>query len=421
MTTPVVPDIPKQIETQIDQIRSDFPILSQQKKGEPICYLDNGASAQKPNAVIQAESEVYQTCYANAYRGVYDFGAEVDEQLEASRQTTAQFLNAASAQEIIFTSGTTMSLNMVAQAWGTKFLNAGDEILISAMEHHANIVPWQMVAQQTGAVVKVIPLNEQFEIDLEAYASLLCEKTKMVSVTATSNMLGTIPPIAHMAKMAHEQGAVICVDAAQSVPHLRTDVQAEEIDFLAFSGHKVFGPSGIGVLYGKADLLEQMNPYMGGGHMISTVSWDGSTYAQAPAKFEAGTLPIAQAIALKPALDYVSRLGHASIQAYETELLSYAHQQLQQIPDLTIWGPDLAHKGPITSFTIQGAHPEDLAQLLNRCGVFVRHGHHCTMPLHEQLGLSATVRASYALYNTRQEIDRLIEAIEFARKKLRLS
>ncbi|MCA9040301.1 MAG: SufS family cysteine desulfurase [Planctomycetaceae bacterium] len=406
----------------INQVREDFPILSQKlENGSPVVFLDSAASAQKPTAVYQKEQEIYTTHYANAYRGVYEFGAQIDEELEASRETVREFLNAASTNEIIFTSGTTMSLNMVAQAWGRKFLKKGDEILLTEMEHHANIVPWQLVAAETGAKLQYLPITDEGLLDLDRLSELLNERTKVLSVTAMSNMLGTINPLEVLSKAAKSVGAKFVVDAAQFVPHGPIDVQALEIDFLAFSGHKIFGATGIGILYGREALLEEMPPFLGGGHMISEVHRDYSTWAELPAKFEAGTIPIAEAISLGTALNYVNHLGWEILHHHEQTLAAYAWEQLQTVPGVKIYGPGLEERGAIFSFTMEGAHPEDIAQLLNRKGVFVRHGHHCTMLLHERLGISASVRASFAMYNTLEEVDALIAALHFTREKLRLN
>lgn len=402
-------------------VRRQFPVFDETlPKGVPVTFLDSAASAQKPQSVIDVERQVQETHYANAYRGVYRFGAQIDDELEATRETVRSQLGAEGVDEILFTSGTTMSLNVIAFGWGRTHLKPGDEILLNAMEHHANLVCWQQVARETGAVLQYLPLTGTGELDLARLDEFLTEKTRIVAVTAMSNVLGTLNPIRTLAQRAHAVGAVIAVDGAQSVPHGPVDVVADEIDFLAFSGHKVYGPTGVGVLYGKRDLLESMEPLIFGGHMISRVHRDHSTWAHLPAKFEAGTLPIVQAIALRQAIEFVNELGFDAIQAHERDLLAYAHQRLNSIGGMRIYGPSPERKGAIVSFTIEGAHPEDLAQLLDRRGVFVRHGHHCTMPLHDWLGVPATVRASFAVYNTRDDVDRLVDAIQFAREKLRL-
>ncbi len=406
----------------VEVIRAEFPILQKPlPKGMLPVYLDNASTTQKPRCVIQKEREVLENYYANAYRGVYKFGAMVDDELEATREKIRQLIGAAEVEEIVYTSGTTMGINLVANGWGRKFLKAGDEILLTQMEHHANLVPWQFIAEATGATVKLTPLTEDGRVDLEAFANLLNERTKMVAVTGMSNVLGTMPPIAEIAKQAHDAGAVVLVDGAQSVPHGVTDVQTLGADFLTFSGHKIYGPSGVGVLYGRRELLESMDPFLCGGHMISQVFDDHSTWAEIPAKFEAGTLPITQAIGLGAAIDFVNEIGFEAIHAHEHALLEYATEQLNSIPGMTIHGPSPEHKGAICSMTVDGMHPEDMANLLDRKGVFVRHGHHCTMPLHSKLGLSATTRASFAIYNTKSEVDMLIDAIHFARKRLRLT
>ncbi len=408
----------------VDRIRQDFPILNRpletgrHRLGQPPAFLDSASSAQKPSCVIDHEREVEECYYANAYRGVYFFGARVDEELESSRQRVADFLGASSSDEIIFTSGTTMSINLVARAWGSKFLQPGDEVLVTEMEHHANIVPWQLICAERGATLRWLPLTADYRLDLDRLDEVLTRKTKLVAVTGMSNVLGTINPVEELARRAHAVGALILVDGAQTVPHLPTDVVKSGIDFFALSGHKLFGPTGVGVLYGRQELLAEMNPFLGGGHMIDRVFKTHSTWSEPPAKFEAGTLPIVQAIALGTAIDYVLSVGLDRIHAYESSLLAYAHERLTRVPGLTIHGPGIDHKGAICSFTIDKAHPEDLANLLDLKGVFVRHGHHCAMPLHDLLSVSSTVRASFAFYNTRAEVDRLIDGIDFAFEKL---
>ncbi len=405
----------------IEAVRRDFPILQKPlPKGFPVVYLDSGASAQKPQCVIDKEREVYENYYANAYRGVYRFGARVDEELEDAREKVQQFIHAQHSDEIVFTSGSTMSLNLVASGWGKRNLGLGDEIIINEMEHHANFVPWQQLAAQTGAKCRFIPLTEDGQLDMIQFGDLLSDKTKLVAVTSMSNMLGTINPISEITQRAHEVGAVVVVDGAQSVPHEITNVMANDIDFLVFSGHKLYGPSGVGVLYGKRELLNQTDPILFGGHMIDRVYKDHSTWSSAPAKFEAGTIQIAQVIALGTAVDYVNSLGMEAIQKHERSLLEYAFARLQELPGMQIYGPGVDQRGAIISFTIEGAHPEDLAQLLDRRGVFVRHGHHCTMPLHDLLGVSATVRVSFGVYNTLSDVDALLDALEFSRQRLRL-
>jgi cysteine desulfurase / selenocysteine lyase len=352
---------------------------------------------------------------------VYRFGALVDEALESSREKVRALLNAESAEEIVFTSGTTMSVNVVAQAWGRANLKPGDEVLLNEMEHHANFVPWQQIALQTGATLRLIPLTADGRLDFDRLDEVLSRRTKMLAVTGMSNVLGTINPIKQLAERAQAVGSLIFVDAAQSVPHALTDVRDQKIDFLGFSSHKLFGPSGVGVLYGRRELLEAMPPFLFGGHMIERVAVEGTRWASPPAKFEAGTLPIAQAIALGTAIDYVLSLGFEAMHEHEQQLTQYALARLHEIPGFNILGPAAEHRGSIISFKLDRASAEDLAQLLDRRGVYVRHGHHCTMPLHDRLGLRATVRASFAMYNTLAEVDALVDAIEFARHKLRLA
>lgn len=413
------------METQtldVAAIRAQFPVFAKKlPNGQAVTYLDSGASAQKPQVVIDAEKNVQETHFANAYRGVYQFGAQIDEELESSREAVRQLINATDRSEICFTSGTTMSLNVIASGWGKKYLKPGDEILLTLMEHHANLVPWQQVAKETGATLKYLPLTADGQLDLAECESYFTDKTKVLAVTGMSNVLGTINPIAELSQLIHQVGGILVVDAAQTAPHQVVDVQADQVDFLAFSGHKLYGPTGVGVLYGRRELLEQTDPLLFGGHMISRVYQDHSTWADPPMKFEAGTIPIVQAIALKSAVDFVQGIGFETIHQHESELTQYTHQQLEKIPGMQIYGPAPDEKGAIVSFTIEGAHPEDLAQLLDRKGVFVRHGHHCTMPLHDYLNVAATVRVSFGIYNTKEDVDRLIDAIEFARGRLRLT
>jgi cysteine desulfurase/selenocysteine lyase len=403
-----------------EAVRRDFPIFAaRSEEGRPLTFLDTGASAQKPKVVIDREADVYSRSYANAYRGVYQLGAEVDDAIEKTRESVRALLNAASSEEIVFTAGTTMSINLVAQGWGRKFLKAGDEILLTVLEHHANIVPWQMTAERTGATIRWIPLTEDGQLDLSNLDGLLTPRTKIVAVTGMSNVLGTIPPIARLSKAAHAVGAKILVDGAQSVPHAPVDVRGDDIDFLTFSGHKLYGPNGVGVLYAKAELLDAMDPMFGGGHMIATVSQSGSTWATAPAKFEAGTLPIAPIIALEPAIEYLKGLGWEAVHRHEMELLAAAHDRLGRIDGVTILGPAPEHKGAIVSFVLDGISAQDVAVLLDLRGVCVRHGHHCTMPLHDWLQLPASVRASFGIYNTLEDVERLATGLESVRKRLK--
>lgn len=404
----------------IEAVRRDFPILGKPlPNGMPLVYLDSAATAQKPRQVVEKLVECLENYTANVHRGIHALGDRVTTELEAAREKVRQFVGAAEVEEIIFTSGTTMSINLVANAWGRKFLKAGDELLVNEMEHHANLVPWQQIAHATGATLRFIPLTADGRLDLSALDEVLTDRTMLVAVTALSNVLGTINPIDEIAARAKSRGALVLVDGAQSVPHSPVNVQSPDIDFLAFSGHKLYGPTGIGVLYGKRRLLESMDPFLCGGNMIRRVRKESSDFAELPAKFEAGTLPIAEAIALGAAIDYVLSLGLSAISVHEHALTKRAFEQLSQIPDLVIVGPGLTHRGAIISYTVEGVHPHDMAELLDRRGVAVRAGHHCTMPLHELLKVSATTRASFALYNTPEEVDALCEAIEYARKVFR--
>lgn len=403
----------------IESVRRDFPILHHPlPSGLPVVYLDSAASAQKPRTVIDREMDCYENYYANAHRGNYHFGAVTDEEVEGARRKVQAFLGAGEPEEIIFTSGTTMSINLVANAWGRRHLNPGDEILLNEMEHHANIVPWQQIAAEKGAKLRYIPLTEDGRLNLSRLDEVLSDRTRLVSVTAMSNVLGTINPIGEIARQAHERGALVFVDAAQSVAHLPTNVREPKIDFLAFSGHKLYGPNGVGVLYGRRELLEVMEPFHCGGHMIDEVFLDHSTWAPIPAKFEAGTLPIAPVIALGEAIDYVRSIGFSAVEDHEHSLLVRAHELLRDIPGLRIFGPDPSAKGAIVSFALDGISAEDLSFCFDIKGIAVRHGHHCTMPLHRWLGVPATTRASFAIYNTMAEVEAFAEGIHFARKKL---
>lgn len=408
-------------EFDVEAVRRDFPILQQRLAGDlPLVYLDTAATAQKPRAVISKIVECYEQYNSNVHRGIHQLGDRMTTELESAREKVQQFIGAGEADEIVFTSGTTMSLNMVAHGWGRKFLRPGDEILLNPMEHHANLVPWQLAAAATGATLKYLPLTSDGRLDLDRLDELLTRRTKLVAVTAMSNVLGTINPIETLARRAHDVGALICVDGAQSVPHMVTNVRSPQIDFLAFSGHKLYGPTGIGVLYARRQLLESMDPFLAGGHMIREVYLDSSTWADPPAKFEAGTAAFIEAVGLGAAIDYVQSLGLPRLGAYEHSLLVYAHEQLQQIPGVKIHGPGVEHKGAILSLTVDGVHPHDLSDILDRRGVAIRAGHHCTMPLHELFNLTATARASLAFYNTRQEVDALAEGLQRARKVFRM-
>ena len=401
-------------------VRRQFPVLNQTlANGRQPAYLDSGASAQKPQVVIDKEREVEEQYFANAHRGRYSFGAKIDEEVEASRYRIAEFIGAGTAEQIAFTPGTTASLNMIAFGWGGQHVQPGDEILITEMEHHANFVPWQQLAKQRGAGLKFIPLTSDGRLDLSRLDEVLTDRTKIVAVTAMSNVLGTVNPIAELTARAHDVGAVIVVDGAQSVPHVVTNVQADDVDFLVFSGHKLYGPTGVGILYGKPERLEETSPILFGGHMIQRVYRDHSEWSAAPAKFEAGTMPIVQAIALGTAVEWVQETGLEAIHQHEQSLLASATLRLEEIPGMKIYGPAIEHKGAIVSFRVDDLHPEDLAAILDRHGVATRHGHHCTMPLHDLLGVTATTRASFAAYNTDDDISALVDGILEAQKSVR--
>jgi cysteine desulfurase/selenocysteine lyase len=405
----------------VERIRRDFPILARRLANDrPLVYLDTAASAQKPQAVIDKIVECYTQYNANVHRGIHQLGDRMTVEMEAARETMQRFLGAEQPEEVLFTAGTTMSLNLVAHGWARKFLKPGDEILLNEMEHHANLVPWQQAAQATGATLKFIPLTADGRLQLEAVDEVLTRRTKLLAVSAMSNVLGTLNPVRELAARAHAVGARIVVDGAQSVPHEATNVVAEGVDFLAFSGHKLYGPTGIGVLYAKRELLDAMDPFITGGHMIREVFRDHATWADPPARFEAGTSAYVQAVGLGAAVDYVRSVGLPAIRAYEHELLTYAHDRLREVRGLTLYGPAPEHKGAITSFTVEGVHAHDLSEVLDRAGIAIRAGHHCTMPLHDLLGVAATARASFAFYNKRSEIDALVEGIRAARRVFRL-
>lgn len=408
----------KSTTLNIEEVRADFPILSNEMNGKPIVFLDSAASSQKPNQVINCLDNYYQTQHANVHRGVYQLSQEATNAFEEARTAVRTFINASSDKEVIFTRGTTEGINLVAASYGGKFLKEGDEVLISAMEHHSNIVPWQLICEQRGANLKVIPVNDKGEILMDAYQEMLNERTKIVSVVHISNTLGTINPVKEMIDLAHEKGIPVLVDGAQAAPHLKIDVQALDADFYVFSGHKMFGPTGIGVLYGKEKWLEAMPPYHGGGEMIKTVTFEKTTYNELPFKFEAGTPDISGAIGLKAAIDYMNQFGHEVIQAHEHELLEYGTEQLSEIDGLKIIGT-ADHKASVISFLIEGTHPYDVGAILDKLGIAVRTGHHCTQPLMDQFGIPGTIRASFAIYNTKEEIDRLVEGVKRAVKMLK--
>lgn len=409
---------PETIPYDVAQIREDFPILHQMHHDNvPLIFLDNAASSQKPSLVIDGMRDYYERYHANVHRGIHKLSEEATEEYEQARRKIRTFLNAGNHREIIFTRGTTESINLVAQTWGRAHLAAGDVVLSTVMEHHANIVPWQMLATEKGIRVQYVPMHDDGTLDMEAYKRFLSEgSVKLVVVVHSSNVLGTVNPVEEMAELAHEAGALILVDGAQSVPHMPVDVQAMDCDFLAFSGHKMAGPTGIGILYGKRDILEAMPPYQGGGDMISKVTFAGSTWNELPYKFEAGTPSIAEAIGLGLAADYLSAIGMDKIHAYEKMLTAYALERLEETTGVTVYGPAAEKKGAVAAFTIDGIHAHDVAQLLDNHGIAVRAGHHCAMPLHREcLNVAATARASFYIYNTFDEIDRLIDATEAAK------
>ena len=399
----------------VDGIRADFPILKQKIHGKPLVYFDNGATSQKPQVVIEALNRYYTTENSNIHRGVHFLSEQATAAYEAARQKIQRFINAGSEREIIFVRGTTEAINLVAQSYGRTFLKPGDEIIVSAMEHHSNIVPWQMLCEQTGARLRVIPINHDGELVLDEYSRLLNEKTKLVSVTHVSNALGTIVPVKEMVRLAHERHVPVCVDGAQAVPHLKVDVQDLGCDFYAFSGHKLFGPTGVGVLYGRAELLEAMPPYQGGGDMISLVTFEKTHYNVLPYKFEAGTPHIAGGIGLGAAVDYLEGLDWQRVAAHEHGLLSYATAALSAIDGLRIIGTAKEKVG-VVSFVFDHIHAHDVGTILDQEGVAVRAGHHCAMPVMQRFGVPATTRASFALYNKREEIDILVRGIQRALK-----
>ncbi|MBD3265769.1 SufS family cysteine desulfurase [bacterium] len=399
----------------VDAIRKDFPVLAKEVHGKPLVYLDNAASTQKPKSVVDAISESYTDYYSNVHRGVHFLSQEATQRYENTRETVRDFLNAKDTKEIVFVRGTTEAINLVAHSYGRKFLEEGDEILISMMEHHSNIVPWQMLCEEKGAVLKVIPVNERGEILFEDYLKLLSPKTKFVSIVHLSNALGTINPVKEMIDAAHEMDVPVLVDGAQAVSHIPVDVRELDCDFYVFSGHKIFGPSGIGVLYGKTDHLAVMPPYQGGGDMIASVSFEKTTYNTLPHKFEAGTPNIAGGIGLRTALDYVSDIGLDSIGAYEHELLEYGTEVLSQIPGLRLIGT-AEKKASVLSFLIEGIHPHDIGTMLDMDGIAIRTGHHCAEPLMKHFGVPATARASLAFYNTKEELDKLAKGLRKIQK-----
>ncbi len=395
---------------RLDEARADFPILQRRVHGRPLVYLDNAATTQKPRSVIDCERRVYEECYANIHRGVHELSQRATDAYEAARRKVQRFLNARSSHEVIFVRGATEAINLVAATFGRQKVGAGDEVLVSALEHHSNIVPWQMLCEERGARLRVIPMTDSGDLRLDELAGLLGERTRIVAVSHVSNALGTVNPVREIVRRVHERGIPVLVDGAQAAPHVPIDVQALDCDFYAFSGHKVYGPSGTGALYGKERWLEAMPPYQGGGDMILSVSFDKTTYNVLPYKFEAGTPNIAGTIALGEALDYVGGLGIDLIAAHERELLAYGTEQLGTFANLRLVGT-AREKAGVLSFVMEGIHPHDIGTILDHEGVAIRTGHHCAQPVMERLGIAATARASFGLYNTRADIDALVRGI----------
>lgn len=395
----------------VEDIRQDFPILQREVYGRPLIYLDNAATTQKPRSVVEAISNEYYSTNANVHRGVHFLSQKATDLHEAARERVRQFINARSTAEVLFTRGTTESLNLVASSFGEAFLKEGDEVIVSVMEHHSDIVPWQLLRERKGIVIRVIPMDDSGRLDLEAYERLFSERTRLVCVAHVSNVLGTVNPVKQMAATAHAHGAYMLVDGAQSIPHFKVDVQDLDCDFLTFSGHKIYGPTGIGVLYGRENLLEKMPPYQGGGEMIARVTFEHTTYERLPYKFEAGTPDYVGTHALAAAIDYVEALGMDEIAAHERRLTQYAMERLGAIKDMHLYGttPD---KDAVVAFNVGNIHPLDLGTLLDRLGIAIRTGHHCAQPLMQRCGVEGMARASFALYNTMDEIDKLAEGIE---------
>lgn len=394
----------------VERVRADFPILARRVYDKPLVYLDSAASAQKPRQVLEAMDLAATQHYANVHRGVHRLSQEATDLFERARERVRRFINAGSADEVIFTRGATEAMNLVAQSYGRAFLQAGDEVILSTLEHHSNIVPWQMLREAIGIEIKVVPIGDDGAFDLEAYERLLSPRTKLVAVTHVSNALGTVVPVKAVIEAAHAAGALVLIDGCQAAPHVALDVQALDADFYAFSGHKVYGPTGIGVLYGRKRLLNAMPPYQGGGEMIESVSFEKTTYKQAPHRFEAGTPAILEAIGLEAALDYLEALGREAVAAHEAGILAYAHERLAQVPGIRLVGT-APEKASIVSFVMEDIHAHDIGTIVDRMGVAVRVGHHCAEPLMHRLGVASTARASFGLYNTREEVDALAEAL----------
>lgn len=406
------------IPFDVQRIRDDFPLLKREMRGMPIVFLDSAASSQKPQQVIDALGQYYSYQHANVHRGVYQLSQEATDAYEQGRRLVQNFINARYDHEVIFTRGTTESINLVASSFGRRFLKPGDEVIISTMEHHSNIVPWQMICEQTGARFRIIPINDAGELLMEDFVKLLNERTKIVAITHVSNSLGTINPVKEIIRIAHDWNVPVLLDGAQAVPHLKIDVQALDVDFYAFSGHKIFGPTGIGILYGKEKWLNAMPPYQGGGEMIETVTFEKTTYNVLPHKFEAGTPHISGVIGLGAAIEYVQGIGHEAIQQHEQELLAYGTARLAEIEGVRLIGT-ASHKASVISFLVEGTHPYDVGTILDQLGIAVRTGHHCTQPLMARFGIPGTVRASLAFYNNKEDLDRLAEGVRRAVRMLR--
>ncbi len=402
-------------EYDVERIRADFPILYREVHGKPLVYLDNGASAQKPRSVIEAMDHAYRHEYANVHRGLHHLSNAVTARFEEAREITRRFLNARSVNEIVFTRNATSAINLVAQSFGGQSINEDDEIVLSIMEHHSNIVPWHFLRERRGAVLKWVPISDRGDFLMEEFEQLLTPKTKIIAITHMSNVLGTVTPIKEICRIAHERGITVLVDGSQSAVHMTVDVQDLGCDFYVFTGHKTYGPSGIGVLYGRKDLLDAMPPYEGGGEMIEKVSVDDVTYGPVPHKFEAGTPAIVESIGLGHALNYMMQVGRSAIAKHEADLCTYAHERLGAYEWVKIFGA-APRKGSIVSFNVDGLHPHDVSTIIDRSGIAIRAGHHCAQPLMDRLGVTATCRASFAMYNTRAEIDALADALERARE-----
>ena len=399
----------------VDAIRADFPILASEFNGYPLTFLDSGASAQKPECVLRRMDDVYRRSYANVHRGAYALSQAATDYYEGARKTVARYLNARSDDEIVFTHNVTAAINLVAHSYGRRYLQRGDEVIISQMEHHANIVPWQLLRDEIGIELKVAPIDEAGNLLLDQLAEMFSHKTKLVSLTHVSNVLGTIVPIKKVIDLAHERGIPVLIDGAQGIVHTRVDVQDLDAEFYAFTGHKLYGPSGIGVLYGKKDLLNTMPPYQGGGDMIERVTFEKTTYRDAPARFEAGTPPIVEAAGLAAAIDYVDEIGMENISSHEQELLNYATERLNEVDGITIYG-EAQHKAGIISFTLDKVHPHDIATIVDSRGVSVRAGHHCAQPLMDWYGVAATTRASFGMYSNKQDVDALVDGLKYVKE-----